>query len=483
MTLTYLYFLLAGTLYGFLFGLMPVAGAVTALLTIYSFIDIFRADPYTLVIFTSAVVVSCSIGDLFSSIVLNIPGGAGSAATMVDGFPMSKNGEGARALAAGLFSSSLQGLFWGSLVFLFLPFYSKAIMYFGIPEMLAFLILAFSCIVFLNNNYWIRGLVALGLGIFAGYIGMNPNSGAERFTGGWFYLADGIQIVPVIAGLLAIPELVEALVTKPAKIIPPSSYTSQIIQGLKDTWDGKKDSFRSGFIGGFIGLMPGIGGSVVDWIAYSQTVLFNKNEKISFGEGNIKGVVGAEGAGMAQKSTAYIPTVIFGIPAAPFEVIIMSLLMLVGIELGTPMVLTDQKFFDSLTFGFLGSLVLTLILGLLFIKASLSILKIPLVYYVIPVIAIIIWSSVQYTGGWEDYVILAVFSLIGLIFKYFKINRAAFIVGFVLSPRLEKLFIQFDMLYNVKDLVNHPLALCLIFGAASLSVYGIFFNKSKISYS
>ena len=90
--LTYLPFVLAGTVYGFLFGLIPVAGAMTGLLTIYGFIEVFRSNPYTLVVFTTALVVSCSIGDLFASIVMNIPGGAGSAATMVDGFPMSKRG-------------------------------------------------------------------------------------------------------------------------------------------------------------------------------------------------------------------------------------------------------------------------------------------------------------------------------------------------------------------------------------------------------
>ena len=100
--LVYLPYVIAGTLYGFIFGLIPVAGALTGLLTIFSFIEVFRSNPYTLVVFTTALVVSCSIGDLFASIVMNIPGGAGSAATMVDGFPMSKKGQAARALSAGI---------------------------------------------------------------------------------------------------------------------------------------------------------------------------------------------------------------------------------------------------------------------------------------------------------------------------------------------------------------------------------------------
>jgi TctA family transporter len=112
-----------------LFGIIPVAGATTGLLTVYTFIDVFRADPYTLVVFTTALVIASSIGDLFASVVMNIPGGGGSAATMVDGFPMSKRGEAARALSASIFSACAQGLIWGILVFMFLPYYAGVVTY------------------------------------------------------------------------------------------------------------------------------------------------------------------------------------------------------------------------------------------------------------------------------------------------------------------------------------------------------------------
>ena len=105
----YLPFLLIGTIYGFIFGIIPIAGATTALLTVYAFMDYFRADPYSLVVFTTAVIISSSVGDLFSSVVMNIPGGGGSAATMVDGFPLAKRGEGARALSASIFSGCCFG--------------------------------------------------------------------------------------------------------------------------------------------------------------------------------------------------------------------------------------------------------------------------------------------------------------------------------------------------------------------------------------
>jgi putative tricarboxylic transport membrane protein len=456
---------------------------MTGLLTIYGFIDVFRSNPYTLVVFTTALVVSCSIGDLFASVVMNIPGGAGSAATMVDGFPMSKKGQAARALSAGVFSSAGQGLIWGILVFMFLPYYAPVVLSFGIPEMLCFLILAMTCVTFINSHYWFRGLLALGFGIFAGLIGQDPLNGMERFTGGWFYMAHGIQIVPVLAGFLAIPELLEALYLKAKHIPPPTNNFEQIKQGMKDAWRYRNDSARAGLIGGSIGLLPGIGGSLVDWLAYGQTVALAKTDKIPFGEGNVRGVVGAEGGVLAQKATAYVPTVLFGVPAAPFEVIVMSLMMMVGLEMGSVQLLTDMTFFHALSYGYMVGLALTFILALAFIKYASNITRIPLKYYFIPILGVIVWSSVQYTGGWEDYVMLVICSVLGMLFKYFKLSRACMIVGFVLAGRLEKTSIQFTTLYDWGDIFNRPISVALIIMTSIAIVYGIFFNKSKINYT
>jgi putative tricarboxylic transport membrane protein len=480
----HLLILLAGTGFGFLFGLIPIAGATTALITIYTFIDWFRADPYLLVTFTTAVVVSCSIGDLFSSITMNIPGGGGSAASMVDGFPMAKKGEAARALSASVLTSCLNGLIWGSLVFLFLPMYGPLVMKFGIPEMLAFVILAFTCVAFINSEYWFRGIIALGLGIFVGMIGMDPVTGAERYTLGWEYIKAGIQILPIMAGIQAMPELIEAYRIKSFEVMAVSGkIMAQIRQGARDSVTYLRDGLRGGFIGAAIGLLPGVGGAIVDWAAYGATVAANRGkDSIPFGEGNPRGLVGCEGANMAQKSTAYVPTILFGIPAAPFEVIVMSLFMIVGLELGTPQLLQDMKFFNTLSFSYMGALLLTFFISLVFIRYAVLITKIPFKVYFWLLVAIITWSCAQYTGYWEDYAMLAICTVIGVSFKYLKLSRAAFVIGFVLSPRFNSILTQYSSLYEPIDIVFRPISASLLVAALGLAIYGIFFNKTRISY-
>jgi putative tricarboxylic transport membrane protein len=477
-------FLLLGTVYGFLFGIIPVAGAGIGLITIFGFLDIFRSEPYLLVIFTTSLVVAAAIGDSFASIVMNIPGGSGSAATMVDGFPMARRGEAARALGAALSTSTANGLIWGFLVFLFLPFYATIILKIGIPEILAFLILAFASVCFLNNNYWFRGILALCLGVFLGLIGQDPITGAERWTLGWTYLGNGIQLVPLLAGVLAVPELLEAYRNRHncQRIARIKTEWQQIWQGFRDSWKYRLDGLRGGLIGAIVGIIPGIGGSVADWLAYGQTVAMNKKEKIPFGNGNVRGIIGCEGANNAQKATAYVPTVLFGIPGAPFEVIIIALFLLVGIELGSPSLLNDLSFFDHLAGSYMLSLFLSFVLGIFFIRYAVRISNLPFSWYFWPIMGLLLWTSVQYTGYWEDYAFFLICCVLGLALRKFKFSRAALIVGFALADRLEGTFLQYVNLYDFVDIFMRPISGSLMALVTVAIIYGIFFNKERINY-
>lgn len=480
----YLNWLLLGTLYGFIIGIIPVAGTATGLVAVYGMVGWFLGDPYALVVFTTAIVVASTIGDSFSSVMMNIPGASGAAATMVDGFPMARKGQAARALMASVTTSTLNGILWGALVFFSLPLYSNVIMALGIPEMFAFMLLAFTCVAFINSEYWFRGLIALAAGIFLGLVGENPITTGDRFTGGWDYLKAGIQITPVLAGFMAVPELLEAYNKKADAIhVRTADIWKQIRQGVVDSWKYKWDGIRGGAIGAFIGILPGIGGSIADWIAYGQTVArSNKNDEVQFGDGNVRGVIGCEGANNAQKATAYVPAVLFGIPAAPFEAIIISLFMMVGLEMGSPQLLADMKFFNVLSSSYFVSMLITLALSIWFIRYASKIMNVPFKHYFWPILALLVWSCVQYTGYWEDYAMFVLCSIAGIAFKYLKLSRAAVIIGFVLADRFVATGIQFNTLYEWTALFTRPISLVLVVVAMGAAIYGIFFNKVKIKY-
>ena len=137
-----------------------------------------------------------------------------------------------------------------------------------------------------------------------------------------------------------------------------------------------------------------------------------------------------------------ITTVLFGIPGAPFAAIVLALLMYLNIELGDPSIFEDEKLFDSMIFGFLGGTIIVAIILLLFLNKICYITNIPYKYYFPVIFILVVWSCVQYTGGWEDYLLFAIFSVIGIIAHKLQISKPAIIIGFILFERFELLSVQ-----------------------------------------
>ena len=208
-----LFIMTLGVLWGLLFGVIPTAGPTTALLTSYIFFPYFYSDPYLGVVFYTAMVSACATGDTWSSILLGIPGSSSSAATVLDGYPLAKKGKATLALSSAFTSSTINGLFFGSIVFLLMPVYSKLLLIFGIPELLMLNIMALCAVVFLIKGKIVNGIISIIIGFILGYIGIDENN-APRLTLGYTYLEDGINILILTSGLFAVPELFSMLLGK-----------------------------------------------------------------------------------------------------------------------------------------------------------------------------------------------------------------------------------------------------------------------------
>ena len=472
--------LLAGTLYGLAMGIIPGAGATTALIFLFPMMSMFP-DPYLAVIFVMAVVAASTTGDTYTGVLLGIPGANSAAATMVDGFPLALQGKATYAISAAVTTSTVNGLLWGALVFFLLPYYTNLIMIFGVPELWAFTMLALATVVFVSSKWWIRGLVALAIGIFAGMIGVDPTTNADRWTGGWDYLGAGIQLLPMVAGLFAIPELIEGLRTRNSTA-PSIANGKQTKEGILAVWHNKWLALRGGFIGAFIGILPGLGGAMADWIAYGQAVATTPKADPAMGKGNIRGVIGPEGANNAQKATSMIPTVLFGIPGAPFAAIIIGLFAYLNFELGTVDLAMDSRFFDSMLYGFMLATVLVGVLCLLLTRYIAMIAHIPYKYYFPLLLGFITLACLQYTGGWEDYAILIICSIVGISAKQFKFSRPALLFGFILADRIEALTVQMSSLYTFERLLDRPIFWGLIVLCLVTVVWGIT-KRSKLEYA
>ena len=461
----YAIWILLGTLYGLLIGVIPIAGVTTALITVFSIAPVFLSDPYAGIIFLTSITAACASADSYTSILTGIPGASTTAACVIDGYPMTRKGEAGRAMGIAIFDSTLNGVLYGILAFLLLPFYGKIILFFGIPEFAGFMLMSLACVGFVASKNPYKSVIALAIGLFIGMIGQEPSTGTYRLTFGWQYLGAGLQIIPLISGLFGIPELVYGFRERHNR--PPllDNYWPQIRQGFRDCIKHWRDMMRGGFIGFVTGLLPGVGGAVGDFLAYGSTVARHPKEK--FGNGNPLGLLGCEGANNAQKVSSMIPTVLFGIPAAPFAAIMMSLCLYFGIELGSPRLLDDTKFIWSLAAGFVGGTILVGLISLFFMKYIIKILYVPYWIYATVIISIIVWANLKYTGTINDLIILLICCALGLLLKYFDISRPAVLVTYVVAERLESYTKQTMLLYKIEDLITRPLLIICV----AVSIY------------
>ena len=449
---------LIGTLYGILLGVIPMAGAGTAMLLVFSFAGYFDPNPYYGLIFLISVIAASSTADSYTSLLTGIPGASTTAASIIDGYKMSKNGQAGKAIGIAMADSTFNGVFFGILAFALLPFYAPIIYKFGVPELFMFMTLSIACVAFIvSKNFWLS-VCAICIGAFVGLIGIDPQTGGPRLTFGTLYLQDGVPIIMMIAGLFGIPELISGFKWGQNRPAPINNYFAQLFDGFRTTLKLWKDSLRGGFIGFVAGLLPGVG-PVGDMLAYGATVKAHPNDK--FGVGNPKGLAGCEGANNAQKAGSLIPTVLFGIPASPFAAVFMAMCISFGLDVGNPYMLEDKKFIWLLGSSFIGATILCFIICIFTSKLLVKILEVPYWLYATVIIGIIIYTCQTYTGMYMDYLTLGGCTLLGLSCKRFQISRPAILLTYIIIDKWENLGSQTLAVYSFDTLITRPLFLGL----------------------
>ena len=455
--LTHLLFLFGGTLLGLVVGILPGLGGTSGLALVLPFV--YSLEPSYALAMMIGVLAPTTTSDTFPAVLMGIPGTAGSQATVMDGFPLSKKGMAARALSAA-FCSSLMGGVFGALILSISIYYAiPIIMAFGFGEQFLLIILALLMVGALTGENFIKGVTACILGLIIGSIGSAPITGDLRFTFGTLYLVEGVPIVIVGLGLFALPEIVGLLDSKGA-IAKALKNEEGWFRGIKDVFKNWFLVLRCSSIGCIVGALPGLGGTVVDWIAYSHLKQTSKDTS-NIGKGDIRGVIAPESANNAKEGGALIPTLLFGIPGSGNKVLLLGGFILIGIEPGLEMVTTHL----DLTYLMIWSLAIANILGAgLCIGFASHISKLTLVrYYILaPVmIVLIFFATFNINRDWYDFIGLLGFGLIGITFKAFGWSRPALLIGFFLSTKVELLSYQTQAVYGLTFLTR-PVSIILI---------------------
>jgi len=430
---SHLVFLFTGVMLGLVVGILPGLGGIPGLSVLLPFV--FGLDPTDALAMMIGLIAPLATSDTFASVLMGIPGTANSQATVVDGFPMAKKGEGARALGAAFTASMFGGLF-GAVVLTAAIFAARPIILaMGFGEQLLLVILALSMIGMLTGTSALKGLATSCVGLLLGSIGTAPATGEFRLVFDSVYLSDGIPIVIVGLGMFAMPEIID-LLRRSSRISQTAQLGHGWIEGFKDVLRHRWIVLRCSVIGCIIGALPGLGGSVVDWIAYGHVIQTTKNRE-RYGTRDVRGVLAPESANNAKEGGALIPTLLFGIPGSGSMAILLGGFILIGIEPGVTM-LTQHL---DLTFVMIWSLaignVLATALCLLLANHIAKLTTIRYAYLAPFMLVLIFFAAFQATREWADLFALFAMGTLGMFMKRFGWSRPALLIGYFLAPRLE----------------------------------------------
>jgi TctA family transporter len=440
-----LMFLALGCMMGLVLGIVPGIGGLTGTAMLLPFT--FGMDPYSAFALLLGLGAATSTGDPIPAILFGVPGGAASAATVLDGYPMAKRGEAGRALSAAYMSSLMGGVFGAALLAVSIPILRPVMLYLGSPELLAFAVLGISMVAVLSGNAPLRGIAVGCLGVMIAMIGSDPQTGTLRWTFDNLYLWDGLPLTPLLLGLFALPELCDLLINRSAiagKIDKKDIYKGQW-QGVKDCFDNWWLILRCSWIGGGIGSIPGISASVVDWLAYGHALKTEKGASQTFGKGDVRGVIASESSNNAKEGGALVPTVAFGVPGSATMAILLGAFLIHGLVPG-PDMLTKNL---SITYSMVWSVALANILGAgLCYAFSPQFAKLATLRYtlILPaVLGIVYIGAFEATRSWGDLFALLFFGLLGWFMKQNKWPRPPLVLGVVLGDTIERyLFISVE---------------------------------------
>ncbi len=478
-------FMLLGIGLGFWVGLLPGLGGATTLALMLPFIYTMQpVEAFAFLLGMHAVV--ATTGDI-TSVLFGVPGEATAAATILDGHAMAKKGEAGRALGAVL-ASSLVGALVGALALaLAIPVVRPLVLTFGSPELFMLAIVGIAFIASLSadgTRGMLRGFLAGGLGLALATIGQDPQAGVARYTLGTLYLWQGLELVPVLVGIFAIPEIIDLMVRgrSIAAQLPAGAVTTGAWEGVKDTFRHFWLTIRCSLIGTFIGIMPGIGGSVAQWLAYGHATQSARNaeERKGFGQGDVRGVLGPGAANNSKEGGSLIPTVAFGVPGSTAMAILLGGFFLLGLVPGPDMLTRHLPVTFSMVWTIVLANVVTVLVCFLFLNrlARLTTVRGALL---IPVIMVLVFIG-SYTSNnhYGDIVVTLIFGAVGYLMVLGGWPRAPFVLGLVLGKIAEN-YLYISMARYDADWLTRPVVLVLMALAAVVIVYPVLQSRRKVA--
>lgn len=461
-----MFWIVVGVGTGYVLGALPGLGKGTGVAVAIPLT--FYLQPIAAIALLIGIAKGSAAGSAVSAILLNTPGEPSSAPTALDGYPLARQGKAQKALKMGLYASVI-GDFLSTVVLITLAApLAKYALLIGPIELCAILVFSLTFIGGLSGKSLIKGLIAAAFGILAATVGLETESFIPRLTFGLLELDDGLPLIPIAIGMLAVAEMViqagnmQKLDAETAAMADSKNPDDRTV--TRDDWRRcAVPILRGTFIGSIVGILPGLGASVGSFLSYGATRRAS-DDPDSFGTGRIEGVAAAESADNAVVPSSFVPLFALGIPGSVIAAILIAAFVLHGLTPGPLMFREDPELIAAVYASMLCASVILLAIGLtgqrLFAQAA----RVPIRLIIPGVLLLCCTGAYMQTSSLFPIWIMLGFALFGFFVKKLDFSFVTFLIGFVIGPSAELTFRQSLQLLNHdwRNLGSHPIALVFI---------------------
>ncbi|MFM7659149.1 MAG: tripartite tricarboxylate transporter permease [Betaproteobacteria bacterium] len=440
MDLKYLVPLVVGTLIGVIGGALPGITITMTIIVVLPFT--FGLEPLQGLAAMIGVYVGGETGGLITSCLLGIPGKPSSVATMFDGFPMSRRGEPGRAVWLGVYASLIGGLLGAIVLVASTGPLARLALEFGPWEYFSLFILALSMVAGLVESSMVKGLIAGGLGLVVTVLGNDPVMGKERLSLGISTLEGGIPFLPVLIGTFAFAQImsdIEKLGADQQLQTEAAKSVNLAVNHLKVLWEILSRPFVllwASFIGLVVGVLPAIGGSAANMLAYDQAKKFSKRPD-QFGKGAPEGIIASEASNNANVAGSLVTIMAFGIPGDAVTAVMLGALTIHGIQSG-PLFVSQN---GPLAYGMFAAYILAhpvvLIILAVLMRWMIRIVTVPKSVLFPMVLVLCVIGAYALGNTMSSVWILLVFGVFGYVMVKLGFPLAPFILGVILGDQIE----------------------------------------------
>jgi len=467
------FYCLLGTFLGITVGAIP--GLTGAMLIALTLPLTYYMAPTDAIILLVSMYVGAITGGLIMATLLRMPGTPSNVMTTFDGYPMAKAGKPGRALGLGIGSSFIGGLIAWVVLFLMAKPLSLWATRFGPFEYFTLILMAMVLIASVSQGTLVKGLIAGLLGMLVSMPGVDPSSGQPRLTFDWYMLNSGLKLLPVLIGVFAVSQVITDIVEIGRKMERAGSSSTGLMLKLRDYKRHGVNMVRSGFIGTFVGILPGIGASIGSVMAYTTAKNMSKQPD-EFGKGSEEGIVASEAANNATIGGALIPLIAMGIPGSVIDAILIGALMIHSIQPGPTLFMTNPDVVWAMIAACLVAnfLMFGIMLGMVGPVSRLAFLP---KSYVMPVIVVFcIIGAFALDNTMFDVWVMLIFGLIGFALERAKYPLGPFVIGFVLAPLMEEKFRSGLMMTggSIAPIFTRPLPLIFLIISIVLLVWPLY---------